>query len=225
MEENGFSENSDENEKKRFISQEKIMELLESLYNKCITGIPGTKNCVELAEEYLTKHNTPKEAAKRFTTVQIAKCSTSGFVTGLGGLITLPVAIPANIASVIYVQMRMIATMAVMGGYDVNSDETQTLVYLCLVNKSITDICKSAGINISTKTTTSLLKKVPGSVLTKINQKVGFRLFTKFGEKGVINLVKLVPVAGGLVGAGFDFVGTKVIAKKAYKTFLIGVVD
>ena len=47
---------------------------------------------------------------------QVAKCTTSGFVTGLGGLITLPVAIPANVSSVMYVQMRMIACLAYMGG-------------------------------------------------------------------------------------------------------------
>ena len=52
---------------------------------------------------------------------QIAKCTTSGVVTGLGGFITMPVAIPANIGSVIYVQMRMIACTAYMADYDLNN--------------------------------------------------------------------------------------------------------
>lgn len=34
----------------------------------------------------------------------------------------------------------------------------------------------------------NVIKKIPGAVLTKINQKVGFRLFTKMGEKGDINI-------------------------------------
>ena len=72
----------------------------------------------------------------------------------------------------------------------------------------------------SVKIGTSLLKKVPGSVLTKINQKVGFRLVTKFGEKGVINLVKFVPLIGGIIGAGFDYFGTSAIAKAAKKVFV-----
>jgi hypothetical protein len=37
-------------------------------------------------------------------------------------------------------------------------------------------------------------------VITKINQKVGFRLLTKFGSKGVINLGKMVPLTGGIIG-------------------------
>ena len=159
---------------------------------------------------------------------QVKKCAASGFVTGLGGLITLPVTIPANIASVIYIQMRMIATLAVMGGYDLHDDEVQMLVYLCLVKTSITDVCKSAGVSAANKVTRNLLKKLPGTVLTKINQKVGLRLVTKFGEfgeKGVVNLVKVVPVAGGSVGGGTDLITTKFIANKAYKVFLLNDIE
>ena len=71
----------------------------------------------------------------------------------------------------------------------------------------------------------SMLKKLPGTVLTKINQKVGFRFVTKFGQKGLINLGKMVPVAGGIIGGGMDFVGTRKIAKIAYKTFILNVLD
>jgi hypothetical protein len=209
----------------QLITQEQMMELLEKCYAGAINGLPGSKSCEALATEYLSKYGDPKVAAKKLIDNQVAKCTTSGFVTGLGGLITLPVAIPANVASVLYVQMRMIAALAVMGGYNLNDDEVQTLVYLCLVKTSIADVCKSAGVQVANKVTLSLLKKLPGTVLTKINQKVGFRLVTKFGEKGVVNLVKVVPVAGGIVGGGVDLVGTKLIANKAYKVFLLNDIE
>ena len=66
-----------------------------------------------------------------------------------------------------------------------------------------------------------LLKKLPGTVLTKINQKLGFRFLTKFGQKGVINLVKVVPVAVGVVNGGLNLVETKAIGKRAMKVFLL----
>ena len=81
---------------------------------------------------------------------------------------------------------------------------------------------KQAGIKFGTKFTTAMVKKIPGTVLTKINQKVGFRFLTKFGEKGIINIAKLVPVVGGVIGGGFDLVETKVIANRAYKMFIKG---
>ena len=61
--------------------------------------------------------------------------------------------------------------------------------------------------------------------MTKINQKVGFRLLTKFGEKGAVNLVKMLPLVGGVIGGGIDIVGTKIIANKAYSVFVKGIIE
>lgn len=67
-----------------------------------------------------------------------------------------------------------------------------------------------------------LIKKIPGKVLTKINQKVGFRFITKFGTKGIVNLGKMLPGVGAVIGGGLDLVETKVIAHRAYKWFFEG---
>lgn len=210
---------------KELITQEQMMEVLDKCYEGAMKGLPGSKPCDALANDYLSKYKDPTVAAKKLIDAQVAKCTTSGFVTSLGGLITLPVAVPANVASVLYVQIRMIGALAVIGGYDLKNDEVQTMVYLCLVKSSVSDVCKSAGVQVANKMTMAMLKKLPGTVLTKINQKVGFRLLTKFGEKGLVNLVKLVPIAGGVVGGGVDFVGTKLIADKAYKAFLLNDIE
>ena len=59
-------------------------------------------------------------------------------------------------------------------------------------------------------------------VLTKINQKIGFHFITKFGTKGIVNLGKLLPGVGAVIGGGLDLVETKLIADRAYKWFLKG---
>lgn len=64
------------------------------------------------------------------------------------------------------------------------------------------------------------LKKLPNKILVKINQKLGFRFITKFGEKGIINLVKVIPVLGGGINSAFDGVETRFIANRAIKNFL-----
>ncbi len=207
------------------ITQEQMMEVLDKSYKAAINGIPGSLRAEELADEYMKKYGTVEIAAKKLIENQIAKCSTSGFITGFGGFITMPVTVPANIASVLYVQMRMIASIAYMGGSDIYSDEVQTLVYVCLLKTTISDILKSTGIKVANKVTLNLLKKIPGKILVKINQKVGFRLVTKFGQKGIFNLVKVVPVAGALVGAGVDYFDTKLISKKAYNMFILDEID
>jgi len=202
------------------IESNKMLKILDWAYEHSMNGMPGTPTAEELADEYIRKHSSVEKSCNSLINWQVSKCATSGFITGLGGIITLPFAIPANMASVIYVQMRMIAAIAYMGNYDIKDDSVKTLVYMCLTGKAAVDIGKGAGIKIGAKLTKATIEKISGATLTKINQAVGFRLFTKFGEKGVINIGKAIPLAGGIIGGGFDLVTTKTIGKVSKKMFL-----
>ena len=205
----------------KIITQDEIMKLLDNLYTQVKNGIPAVSKPVEqMVKEYIVKYPDPKIASQKFINNQIKKCTTSGFLTGLGGFIALPVAIPANVGSTLYVQMRMIAGVALMAGNDLNDDEVQTFVYVCLAGISVDQILKKAGIQVGERVANNLIKKIPGEVLVKINQKIGMRFITKFGEKGVINMGKMVPLVGGILGGGFDFVETKAIASRARKLFI-----
>lgn len=210
-------------EKKQLFTQEDIMKLLDSCYEKCLNGVPKVSSSVEsLANDYLQKHDTKEAACRAMLRNQIAKCTTSGFISGFGGIVTMPVTLPANVGSVLYVQMRMIACTAYMAGFELGSDPTQTFVYACLAGVAVNELIKQAGIKFGIKFANGLIKKIPGKVLTKINQKVGFRFITKFGTKGLVNLGKLVPGVGAVIGGGLDLVETKVIADRAYKWFIQG---
>ena len=204
------------------LTQEMIMKTLDWTYDKVVTGIPGFDSAIEIAENYLSKTNDPKKCAKTLIRWQNTKAGTSGFLTGVGGIIYMPLTVPANFASVIYIQMRMVAAIAHMGGYDVKDDRVKTLIYACLAGNAAKDIVKDVGIIIGNKMTLSLIKKIPGKTLTKINQKVGFRILTKFGSTGAINLGKAVPFVGGFVGGTFDILSTNTVGKIAKKTFLSG---
>lgn len=209
--------------KKKFISQEDIMNMLNTCYDKSKNGINKVSPPIEqFAEDYLEKEPDAEKAAKSMLKNQIAKCTTSGFITGFGGVITLPVSIPANIGSVLYVQMMMIACTAYMAGYDLDSDQVQTFVYACLAGVSVNELIKQTGIKIGTKVAQKSIEKIPGKALTRINQKIGFRFVTKFGKKGILNLGKLVPGVGAIINGSLDFAETKVIANRAYKMFFEG---
>ncbi|MCB1158798.1 MAG: hypothetical protein KDK45_14955, partial [Leptospiraceae bacterium] len=65
------------------------------------------------------------------------------------------------------------------------------------------------------------IKRVSSSFIQAINQKVGFRLLTKFGEKGLINLSRLIPIAGGLVAGGIDGFSTKGVGEVAKRVFIL----
>ena len=201
-------------------TQEDIMKTLNTLYKKTVDGLGAVSPPVsDLAKDYLKMNSNVDTATQIMQAAQIAKCTTSGFVTGFGGLLALPVTVPANITSVLYVQMRMIACTAHMAGYDLKSDQVQTFVYACLAGITVNELVKKFGIQFGQKMAMAGIKKIPGKVLTQINQKVGFRLVTKFGEKGLVNLGKMIPIVGAVVGGGVDLVETKAIADRAYEMF------
>ncbi|GKZ02148.1 hypothetical protein ANS017_21630 [Paraclostridium bifermentans] len=201
------------------LTEFKLMQVLDWSYEKAVNGLPGMETAEELANKYISKSSSIDDAVDQFISWQQAKCATSGFITGLGGIITLPVSVPANISSVIYIQTRMIATIANMRGYDLKDDQVRTLVYVSLTGQSAADILKQSGIKLGTNVAKSLVKKIPGEVIKNINQKVGFRLLTKFGQTGVINLGKCIPLVGGVIGGTVDAIGTRTIGKTAKKVF------
>lgn len=204
---------------KNTITQSKMMEVLDWSYEKAVNGLPGMETAQELGDNYLNRYDSTNEAIDKFIKWQQAKCATSGFLTGLGGIITLPVAIPANISSVIYIQVRMVAAIAHMRGFDLQDDQVRTLVYVALTGQAAADILKQAGIKLGTKMSTVLIRRIPFEVIKQINKAVGFRLVTKFGQTGVINLGKGIPLVGGIIGGTVDAVGTSAIGKTAKRVF------
>lgn len=208
------------NEEDIKVDEHVMTKILNWAYDAAIDGIPGLGNAEDLANDFLKSNKPLDKKINSLIRWQNTKCATSGFITGLGGVITLPVALPANITSVIYVQIRMIAAIAYMSGYDIHDDRIRTLVYVCLAGDAANNIVKNAGIQTGSKFATSFIeKKITGEALKKINQRVGFRLVTKFGEKGVINLGKMVPVVGGVIGGSLDALSTNTIGKVAKKIF------
>lgn len=210
---------------KAIVSQQDIMNFLDDSYKKILNGVPMISKSIDsFADDYLSKYDSKEKACKQMLNKQMLnkqmiKCTTSGVVSGLGGIITLPVAVPANIANILYVQMRMIACCAYMAGYDLKSDQTQTLVYACLAGVAVNQILKKAGIKLGEKVAIKMVEKIPGKVVISINKKIGFKLITKFGNTGIVNLGKLVPGVGAVVGGGLDYLETKIIAERAYKWF------
>lgn len=204
------------------LTESNVAKALEWAYEKAINGVPGTDTAAELAESYLKRHSNNEDAINSLINYQVTKCATSGFVTGLGGVVTMPVTIPANLASVLYMQIRMVAAIAYIRNYDLKDDQVQTFVYACLTGQSVSEVVKNVGIKVGLKVGEAQIKRIPGEVIKQINKAVGFRLVTKFGEKGFLNLGKMVPVIGGVIGGSFDAVTTKTIASAARKSFTEG---
>lgn len=195
--------------------------ILDDIYGKVLNGFGIFAPVEDLAREYLedNDHNA-RRAAHDLVRWQTAKSATSGFVTNLGGVATLPISIPANISSVLYIQVRMIAAIAIMAGHDVASDKVRTLIFASLLGSAATDALKDVGIKFGEHLARSAVNKMSEAAVKKLAGGVATRLAGKIGLVGTTQLAKLVPIAGGIVGGAIDAASTKTIGAVAIKLFL-----
>lgn len=181
-----------------------IAKTLDWAYSKAVTGFTGVDSAYALADTYLKQKGTLEDRVDSLIRWQVAKASASGFTMGMGGLMTLPLTIPANIASVIYIQVRMISAIAHMGGYDINSDKVRSMVYICMVGNGAKELLKDVGVKVGQE----LLSKVVA------------RLTVKLGEKTASSLGKAIPLVGGVIGGSIDAASTRIVGKVAKKIFI-----
>lgn len=200
--------------------ESKMLDVLNACYDKAITGIPKVEEPVKaVSASFMLKYKDVDKAISKYVASQITKCGTSGFVTGLGGLITLPVAVPANLASVIYMQLRTITTISVMYGHDPSEEYVRTLAFACLTGPAMVEILESVGISIGENPIVKMVDSLPIAVLAKINKKICMRFATKTGEKSIASFAKFIPLLGGVIGGTVDAVATRTIADNAKKVF------
>ena len=197
------------------------VSVLDKVYGLALNGIPHLdKPLVVTVNSYLSKTKSRDKAIDEYVRNQKIKCGTTGFITGLGGLLSLPLTIPADLASSLYIELRMIAGIALIRGYNIYDDQVKTAVYLCLVGNALGDVVKQAGIKIGEKLVIKkLLPRLTREVTTKINQRVAFKLITKNGTKGVINVGKMIPLIGGIIGGGWNVIEVGTFAKYAKRMF------
>lgn len=185
-----------------------IAKTLDWAYSKAVSGFTGVDSAYDLGNSYLAQKGSLEDQVDSLIKWQVAKAATSGFVTGLGGVMIMPLTVPANIASVIYVQIRMIAAIAYMGGHDIREDRVKSLIYICMVGNGAKELLKDMSV------------KAGERLAAKIAEKVSTNIASKTGQKSVTSLGKAVPVLGGVVGGSYDGITTRVVGKVAKKIFI-----
>jgi len=199
------------------MSSSVIIKILENGYDKALNGLPGFITAAELANKYNSDSEPLDKQAKKLITGQISMASTYGFITGLGGIFTMPVSLPANIASLLYVQIRLVAAIACLCNHDINNSNVKTKVFLCLCGNEVNDLLRD--FEIRTGTTLDYLDNIFDVSLNTINQAVALHILKKFGQTGVVTFLNVVPVLGGVINGTFDAMLTKTIGTIAIRTF------
>ncbi|WP_053738469.1 EcsC family protein [Nocardia sp. NRRL S-836] len=166
-----------------------------------VDGFGPFKSAREAASDALAKKGDETAAIRHLIRTHVALAGAQGFITNLGGLITLPISLPSNVAAAYVIQTHLIASIASLRGHDVDSEEVQTAILLCLLGNAGTELFKKVGIKQFTK-------------------KAASALITKYGTKklGTV-VVKGVPLVGGVIGGGVDAASTRAVGAFANRYF------
>ena len=193
----------------------RVLELAIDGYGK----LPGAK--ASAARQLQRNGGSVDEAIDALIEFHVRLASAQGFVTNLGGAAALPVAVPANLTGVAVVQVRMIAAIAHLRGYDLADNRVRTALVMCLLGgEQVVKLIKEGKLPTSPMAIATapvfdplLDARVAEAVVSDLASRIG-------GKNLALMLTKRVPLVGGGIGAVVDAVATRQIGKYAKSELL-----
>lgn len=180
--------------------------------------LPGAKLA---AGKHLERQGSAESAIDTLIYTHAAMCATQGFVTNLGGFLTLLVGAPTNLAGVALLQSRMVAGVAHLRGYDLDDSRVRHAVLTSLLGKRIVDDLVEKGDLPGTPLVLATAPGIDRELEQVIAQRVMMALLTSVGGKQAVGLIaKRIPVIGGGVGAVTDSWNTIAVGRYAREQFV-----
>jgi uncharacterized protein (DUF697 family) len=196
--------------------------VLRQVLEIAIDGYQRFPGAERVAERQLAKAGDDAQLAIDAVIDQhIRLAGVQGFVTSIGGLVTLPVALPANLTGIAVVQARMVAAIAHLRGYDLDDPRVRTAVITCLLGEDgVTDRLKKSSLPTSPLAIATapvfdpeLDRQVAGEVVGELIARIG-------GKRMGLMVTRRIPLLGGAVGAGVDGWSTYQVGQYADKSLV-----
>jgi hypothetical protein len=195
--------------------------LASYLLEKGLGGLGPLSSAESLATEYLmdTDYASDDERVAALIRWETAKNFTTGFLTGLGGFVTLPLAVPSALAASWVLQARMAGAIARIYGHDLASERVRTKILMSLAGDVARAAMKDLGLEVGDRLTQRAVEQIPGRALVEVNKRIGAKLLAKVGERVVLRFPRAVPVFGGVVGGSLDAVVCRKVGGTAKRLF------
>lgn len=204
---------------KESVTERTANSLAAKLMDIGLDGMGPLDSVGRVVDDTLDKTGDAEAAIDRICRSHVRYAATGGFITGVGGLFTMPVAIPANIVEFYVLATRMVGGVASLRGYDVNRPEVRSAVLLTLVGSASDEVLRRAGLTTGGKLAQVALDRLPKTALMVVNKGVAFRLSTQVGARALARFGRAVPLVGGVIGATLDSYLMHQIAKLARREF------
>lgn len=196
------------------LAPETTAKLIYRSMHHAIEGVGPLAGAAEAAEKQLAERPGDLDrAVNEVIEFNVRLAAVEGFVTNLGGIVVSSLLMPANVAGSAVIQLRMVAGIAHLRGYDVNDPAVRNAILACLLGK---DSVKSAvkGKRLPARPYDLANATTADPELHRIlAAEVTSSLIAKAAGKRVVGTVaRKIPVVGGVVGGSAD----------AYDTWKVG---
>ncbi len=189
---------------------------------RAIAGVGPLPSATALADKHLSDaEGDVDRAVAGVIRTHVGLAAGEGFLTNVGGLTTAPATIPANIAGLALLQCRMVATIAQLRGYDLSDGRVRNAVLLCVLGE---DAVKTLVKKRRIPGRPSVLVTAPvhdpdldGLIAGEVTSALVSQVL---GKKAAGAVVRRVPGAGGLYGAGTDAWNTRQVGRYAERELL-----
>ena len=190
-----------------------IQAMMGWLYDKAVSGIAGIESAETLAERYLTDaEGDVMKAAHAMIRWESVKAGSTGFLSGVGGVVAMPVTLPLNITSVLFLQTRLVAAIACLGKRNLADERIRALAGLCLCGNAAKALLQEVALQAMENWTRPFTRRIVEKTLVLMATRTGIRTGGQF--------IRLVPLAGGVVSGAVDVTTTRTIGRIACTTFL-----
>ncbi len=179
--------------------------MLRQLLDAAINGIGVVPGAKATAGDALVHAGSVEPAIDSLVRLHVRLAAAQGVATNLGGLWTAPLLLPANIATLAIVQIRLVASIAHLRGYDIDDPRVRTAMALCLLGETgvsgLIDRNEIPTTPLAIATAPVFDAGLDRLVAEKVFAEVSGRLGTR---QAVVLLARRVPVLGGGVSGTMD---------------------
>ncbi len=186
---------------------------------RAVHGIGPLPSAAHAAEKQLEEQDgVVEDAIGELIENHASLAAAQGFVTNLGGIATMAATVPVNITGLALVQIRLVAGIAHLRGYDLQDDRVRNAILLCTLGEgAVKELVKKkrvpgAPMVLATAPAydPELDKLVAGEVTNALVGRV-------IGKRTASTVVRRIPVAGGVWAAGTDAYATWQVGKYAQR--------
>ena len=190
--------------------------------SRAIHGVGPLPPAAKAADKQLEEqHGDVEKAVHEVIENHVRYAGAQGFVTNVGGLATVAVTIPANVAGLALIQCRLVAGIAHLRGYDLADPRVRNAILACILGEdSVKSLVKKKKIP-APPMALATAPTYDAELDRVISTLVASELLTKVAGKRVVTTVgRRIPVVGGVVGASADGIATWRVGRYADRELL-----